>query len=83
MINKRTEREINNINKYEDEWKIKTNVTKFTPLALGSKRNPPLNISGEITEFKSHGKSLGLHITKNGYIRHALERKRQGEAALK
>ena len=52
-------------------------------MALDSRQNPPLNINNEITDFKIHGKSLGLHITKNGYIRHVKERKNQGEAALK
>ncbi len=83
MINARTEREINIVNNFETKWNIKTNVSKFTPLALGSRRNPPLTINGEETEFQNHGKSLGLHIINTGYKRHVLERKQQGEAALK
>lgn len=83
MLKARTEREISIVNNYESKWKIKTNVNKFTPLGLGSRRNPPLYINGEETDFSNHGKSLGLHITNTGYTRHIRERKHQGEAALK
>ena len=38
MLAKRTEKEINNINKFEYKWKIKTNMQKFILLPIASKK---------------------------------------------
>lgn len=47
MLNIKTERAITTINNYERNWKIKTNVNKFTPLHLGAKLTFPLSINEE------------------------------------
>ena len=84
MMGLRTEREIIRINNYEDKWKIKTNINKFTPIALGHRREEIIRINNnnEIN-FETQGKSLGLKITRNGYYSHVTERKAQATAALK
>ena len=83
MIKRRAERAIEDLNRYEARWKIQTNITKFSPLALGSRNNPPLEINGNQTEYRNGGKVLGLKINNRGYYSHVTERKQQGERALK
>ncbi|MPC44750.1 hypothetical protein E2C01_038429 [Portunus trituberculatus] len=58
------------LNNYENTWKIKTNLTKFTPIHLGAKKTTPLNINEEIIEFKNNGKCLGHKMTSTGYYKH-------------
>lgn len=82
MLNIKTERAITAINNYERNWKIKTNVNKFTPLHLGAKLTFPLIINEEEIEFKSTGKCLGLTITTGGYYKHIQERKYIAIASL-
>ena len=76
MIKRRVEREIQTINEYEEKWRIKTNVTKFTPLSLGNYKSIPLNINNNIIEYQKEGKSLGLKVNTYGYYTHIKERKK-------
>ena len=82
MMKRRVEREINSINEYEARWRIKTNVTKFTPISLGNYKTIPLNVDNNNVEYQKDGKSLGLKISTTGYCKHIQDRK-QGEQALK
>lgn len=46
MIAQMTEVEINNINNYERQWKIKTNPAKFTIIAIGRHKKANTHIEG-------------------------------------
>ena len=81
MIKHITQREIATVNKYEEQWKIKTNINKFTPLHIACKTNEPLNINGREIPFCEEGTSLGLTIS-NGYISHVKSRKIKADVAL-
>ena len=82
MINRITQKEIIRINKFEDNWKIKTNINKFTPIHLSVKNTIPLEINNSEIPFQKEGKSLGLTITSNGYGKHVQDRKNKATAAL-
>ena len=71
------QREILAINRYEGNWKIKTNINKFTPIHLGARITIPLNIDDDLIEFNNYGKCLGLTITSAGYYKHLEERKKK------
>ena len=81
MIKHITEREIATVNAFERNWKIKTNLNKFTPLHIASKTMTPLNINGRDIQFSAEGTSLGLTIS-NGYISHVKKRKIKADLAL-
>ena len=83
MLNRQSEREIQAINRYETNWKIKTNINKFTPIHLGARKTIPLNIDDEQIEFKNYGKCLGLTLTPAGYYKHLEERRNIASAALR
>ena len=76
MTRIRTERKILQLNEYETQWRNKTNVAKFTPVALGRGRNTPLTINNTAHEFRTEGKVLGIKITTIRYRSHIRERKR-------
>lgn len=75
-------REIERINKFEREWKIKTNQNKFALIPLASKRYEDIIAEGELLETKTEGKALGLKITTNGYFKHIKELVNKGERAI-
>lgn len=83
MMNLHSTREIERINNFEKTWKIKTNITKFTPLHLGARITTPLNVNDNPIEFKNIGKCLGLKITNTGYYKHITDRCNSASAALK
>ena len=83
MLNRQTERAITTINRFEEKWKIKTNINKFTPIHIGVRRTIPLNINDEEIEFKATGKCLGLNITTSGYFKHIEDRCNSAKAALR
>ena len=82
MINRQAERAITTINNFEEKWKIKTNINKFTPIHIGARRPIPLNINEEEIEFKNTGKCLGLTLTTSGYYKHIEDRRNTANVAL-
>ena len=82
MLNKRTERQIIALNNFEQSWKIKTNLNKFTPIHLSARNTIPLNINEDLIDFQSDGSSLGLSISRNGYYKHINNRKTKATTAL-
>ena len=82
-MNLLTEREINTVNHYENKWKIRTNLTKFTPIHLGAKKTIPLNSNDDQIEFKISGMCLGIKITSSGYYKHIEGRRKKALTALK
>ena len=69
MLAKITEREIKNINNYENKWKIKTNK-KFTLLPITIKKLQLVIIDGNNIPYAKDAKILGLKLGTNGYSKH-------------
>ena len=78
----RTVNEINKINNYEKQWKIKTNKQKFkiVPIAVRKKNN--IVIEGNLIEYTPSGKILGNTICRNGITKHINEMKAKAKGAL-
>lgn len=76
MAQRITGREIENIDKYEENWKIETNINKFTILRLGARKHEHLITTNDnIYQTAHQGKILGLNLTKSGYYQHVKIRK--------
>lgn len=69
-----TEREIKAINEFENVWKINTNTKKFQIIPMGGKRKKKIEINNKKLEYSDSGVSLGMLITKTGFINHVTNR---------
>ena len=75
-----TEREIERINRYEYEWKIKTNPDKFQLISISSTKPKDVIVNGNHIPFKNEAKILGLTLTRQGLKNHVRQRKHQANA---
>lgn len=75
-------REIEQQNKYETSWKIKTNTNKFSILRLGARAHEQVITAQDVHETQNKGKILGLNISTRGYIPHVTERRALAARAL-
>lgn len=75
MAQRETIRNINQINKFEEKWKITTNTTKFTVMRIGAKTHEDIITDTDTHRTQSQGRALGLKITNSGYTRHVQERR--------
>ncbi|MPC62907.1 hypothetical protein E2C01_056997 [Portunus trituberculatus] len=82
MLNARTRREIARVNAYEAEWKIRTNLNKFTVIPVATNRPDPLLVDDDPVDFRPRGRSLGLQISRHGYTSHVTSRVQQARRAL-
>lgn len=80
---KKTDREVSQINRYEEKWKIQTNINKFSILRLGAREEEEIITDEEALNTKTSGKILGLTITNSGYSKHIKERCAQANRALR
>ena len=65
----RTIQEIEKINNYERNWKIKTNKSKFKVIPIVvQKKNIIIDL--EIIEFSGNGYILGMTVSRNGISKH-------------
>ena len=74
MYNNRLIQHIQQINNFEKDWKLKTNLNKFAIIHLDNKRHPPINIDNKKTEAKTESNMLDLLIKKTGYASHTTVR---------
>lgn len=80
----RVVREALRLNTYERTWKIKTNIDKFTIVALGRKKPNDLQIQGQTIQHQKHCQILGHTVTSTGLIvRHVNDKKIKAKIALK
>lgn len=82
MLSARTEREITRVSAYEREWRIKTNLNKFTVIPTATRNPSPLFVGGDPVDYQRHGSLLGLRTTAGGYTTHVTMRVGQARAAL-
>ena len=69
-----TETEIKRIYKYENKWKIKTNVNKFNLLSLSKSKPSPVTIDNRLIPFKNECDISGLKLKCTGIISHITSR---------
>ena len=62
------EREATRLNNYEKTWKIKTNIDKFSLVALGRKKLRDLDIQGNIIPHRKQCHILGHTLTSTSLI---------------
>lgn len=67
-------REIDKINTFEKQWKIRTNENKFQIISIARQRPPPLRINQQVFEYTKEAKMLGLKFSNRGTSIHLRER---------
>lgn len=70
-----TERAIEQINQYENKWKIQTNTTKFEIINIARQKTRRIRINNTQTEYKSNGRMLGLYFSNRGISKQLTIRK--------
>lgn len=83
MMANRTVSEIEKINKFEKEWKIKTNSNKFKIIPIGVKKKNDIIVNGSNIPYSDYGKVLGVKIGTTGYNKHVQETANKGRQALR
>lgn len=66
MIALNTKRAIEQINHYENNWKIQTNTSKFNLIAISRLKTGQVTINQTPIPYNRSGKILGLNITRTG-----------------
>lgn len=61
-----TEHAIQQINTFENKWKIRTNQSKFTIIPLNRKNTDIIQINDQHIPYTNKGKILGLNISTSG-----------------
>ena len=70
FLARKTEREINRINQFENLWKIKTNRNKFKLLSISLEKPEPIRIDGTIINMAQEITVLGFKLRRTGFIKH-------------
>lgn len=83
MLALQTMREIEKVNSYEKQWKIKTNRAKFQIIPILRTKTEPIIINNDNYEYDKEGKALGLTIATNGFRKHSQNRINLAKIQLK
>ena len=67
---RKTEREINRINQFENLWKLKTNRNKFKLLSISLEKPEPVRIDGTIINVAQEITVLGFILRRTGFNKH-------------
>lgn len=65
---------IEQINQFENNWKIRTNKSKFTVIPIHRHKTESIEIDDNIIPYTGHGKILGLNISKFGITQQVNQR---------
>ena len=82
MLARRTEREVEKINKYEQEWKIQTNKNKFQVISVSSTKPINIQIDNQRRPFDRTATILGLTISTYGIKSHIKQRTGRARSQL-
>lgn len=82
IMSNHTGEAIENINRYEKKWKIKTNINKFKVIPLAKRVTSPLIVEGNVMDYSSQGTVLGLKVTGTGYSSFIKEKKQRAQDIL-
>lgn len=74
MLTKLTEKAVEEINTFENKWKIKTNSSKFQVIPIGRRKTMKIKINNTEIQSQKEGKALGVKIHTEGFSKHANER---------
>ncbi|MPC21935.1 hypothetical protein E2C01_014940 [Portunus trituberculatus] len=80
--NARSSREVAQVNAFEKEWRIRTNMAKITVVPFATKIPAPLLVDGDDVGFSSRGSLMGLSISTMGYTTHVSQRVARAKSAL-
>jgi hypothetical protein len=64
---KQTEHAIQQINTFENKWKILTNTNKFKIIPVSRRKTSDIYIEDQYFPYTSHGTVLGLKFSTNGF----------------
>ena len=70
FLARKTEREINRINQFENLWKIKTNRNKFKLLSISLEKPEPVRIDGTIINIAQEITVLGFKLRRTCFNKH-------------
>ena len=79
---RKVEREIQAINTFEKQWKIQTNMNKFTILPIAIYKTEQVSINNNIFPYSDKAKILGLTVNIRGYNKQITNNKTKAEHAL-
>ncbi len=65
MMKIKLEREIERINRFERQWKIKTSEEKFKIIHIAQYKTEQITVNGKNLSTSKEGKFLGLKLQKN------------------
>ena len=82
MMARRIEREIERVNQYEKQWKIKTNKEKFKILYVSKKNPPEITVENQRINYSNEIKILGLKLGSHGFSKHITEKLRKARLAF-
>ncbi len=82
MMKLKVEREIERINRYEKQWKIKTSQDKFKLIPIAQFKTKTIVVNGREINNSKEGKVLGLKIQSNGITGHVADIKNKGNAVI-
>ena len=74
FLARKTEREVERIDKYERKWKIKTNKDKFQLLSVSKLKPAEVRIDNRMVNFSDHISMLGLKLKRTGFNMHISQR---------
>ena len=69
-----TVKEVERTNKYENKWKIKTNITKFKLMSVSKLKPAQVEIENRQINFANECSILGLKLKRTGTVSHLTER---------
>ena len=67
MLALKTEREIERINKFKKQWKIRTNKNKFKILSISKTKPAEIRIENRIIPFTNRINILGFQLRRTGF----------------
>ena len=70
-----TEHAIEQINTFENKWKIQANINKFTIININRHKTQDIFIENRHIPYSNTGRILGLQLSSHGYNRHITARK--------
>ena len=74
MLALKTEREIERINRFEKQWKIRTNKNKFKILSISKAKPAEIRIENRIIPFSNRINILGFELRRTGFGAHIRSR---------
>ncbi len=82
MMKIKLEREIERINRFERQWKIKTSEEKFKIIHIAQYKTEQITVNGKNLNTSKKGKLLVLKLQKTGLVGHATDKIKKAKAVI-